>query len=293
MEPLEIKLVTPVSFTHGGKRLGAVYAPPGGFKYSYRDTIYFALMNSLRHHGAVMRYVLSFTYKYWREEKPKLIQDIEVTKRFAYLSVTVRPDTWGDKKWLWLNSGTSIRWALMGGYKRSGEIEDVYGHAYGSKYTNFFAKTAVSRGKLADFNSDHGPGGGPFVRGQMAMLLRNIAPRDGIEARRWSKSLLENMSRENAFKLSIQNAINKALGLKPKRASILTQAPYKPPSMRNWEEPGFEVWTHPIGNAEPRKHDITIFKGEITARMLDMMILKGVGLQKITKAKKKNPLDIG
>jgi len=125
------------------------------------DGIRLELLNELRKEGKDHRKSLDKTTSSWSGEKPKMESVISLTGKDA--TVISGPTGSGSDKWLYLDEGTKIRWALMSGDWKS--------------------KT-----KSGTFKSGRGAGRAVIV-GKRAMQRRGIRPRPGIKARGWSAML--------------------------------------------------------------------------------------------------------
>lgn len=87
-----------------------------------------------------------------------------------------------DKRMVYLDQGTDIRWAVMS--------------------SDFKPKTRKRR------LSSGGGSGRTIIRGRGAMQSRNIAPRPGVEAREFSEEIVD--QRKDRFPERVQNAIDLA-----------------------------------------------------------------------------------
>jgi len=127
------------------------------------------LTKELEAEGKFHQKELGKTTQSWKKDKPKFESLTEVG---ADSVIVVTGPTGSDKavnKFMWLNEGTKIRWALMS--------------------RNWRSKTRV--GKFAS-----GPGRGRVViAGRRAMTARNIRPRPGIKARNWTTILQKRRKR--------------------------------------------------------------------------------------------------
>jgi len=97
----------------------------------------------------------------WKGDKPKFVSI--VIKTADQIGAHTYPDvtSLGGKKFMWLDEGTSVRWALMSG--------------------NWRSKTRVGSWKS-------GAGAGRVLfAGKKAFKRRKMQPRPGIKARRWTK----------------------------------------------------------------------------------------------------------
>ncbi len=95
----------------------------------------------------------------WKKEKPAYGRISKKKKKELSVTVGVLKDTKGNRKWIWLNGGTSLRWALMS--------------------SDWKSKTKPRRLK-----SGRGQGRVVIV-GRRAMQARGIRPRPGIKERGW------------------------------------------------------------------------------------------------------------
>jgi len=120
--------------------------------------------------GAEHRMLLEKTVRTWEGEKPEFVSEVKVGPKQVTLRTGPEGDDAGAKKWMYLEKGTSIRWAVM------------------SK--GFKAKT-----RRAFLKSYRGKGGAVIV-GKRAMMARNIRPRPGIPARNWLAEVDRQRSRK-------------------------------------------------------------------------------------------------
>lgn len=114
----------------------------------------------LMEEGRTHRDELDKTTKTWKGEKPKF--DSLLDHEGGDLIVVTGP-TGSDRavnKWLWLNNGTKIRWALMS-------------RDWRSKTTPRQFKSGRGAGRVV-------------VAGRRYMQAHGIPPRPGIEAREWT-----------------------------------------------------------------------------------------------------------
>lgn len=119
-----------------------------------------SLLDGLAHEMRIIGGDLSETVATWEGEKPV----------FKYTHVERGDDIVGQQvptgsehavnKWNWLNSGTSIRWALMS-------------QDWSSKTSPGTLRSTSGSGQV-------------LIKGMGAMAKRGIAPRPGIEARDWT-----------------------------------------------------------------------------------------------------------
>lgn len=129
------------------------------------DAIRMEVLNELRAEGRTQKAELNKTTKTWQGEKPRFETLVGLERPPGSASVMTGP-TGSDKavnKWVWLNGGTRIRWALM-------------------------SKDWQSKTRVRWFGSGRGAGR-VVIAGRRAMQRRGIAPRPGIEARGWSEDL--------------------------------------------------------------------------------------------------------
>jgi len=123
------------------------------------------ILNALRREGTTHKKELRKTVATWRGDKPKFESLVGLDHPPGAATVVTGPtgNTKGVQKWVWLNDGTRIRWALM-------------------------SRDWRSKTKVRSFRS--GAGAGRVVlAGRRAMTARGIGPRPGIEAREWTKTL--------------------------------------------------------------------------------------------------------
>ena len=146
------------------------------------DEIRLEMLNALRKEAGEIRKALDKTTSTWSGAKPKFKdQSISLAGGNASVATTPTGDEKGVQKWVWLNEGTSIRWALMS--------------------PSWSSKTRPGR-------LHSGPGRGRvIIAGRRAMTARNIKPRPGIEARKWDEALAK--QRKRPFGKAMASAIKK------------------------------------------------------------------------------------
>jgi hypothetical protein len=126
------------------------------------DKLRLRLLNAMRKEGTQQRRLLRQTVSSWQGAKPDFKTDISL----AGGDIAVRTEPTGGEgrdKWIWLDQGTRIRWALMS--------------------SDWQSKTTPGR-----LGSGRGRGRAVVV-GRRAMQQRRIAPRPGIQARKWSEQV--------------------------------------------------------------------------------------------------------
>jgi hypothetical protein len=173
------------------------FYPPSG---AWAESIRMALLRELDAYGNAIKKVLNMTTENWENEKPTWTK--RVRTNINDFGVSVFANMLGDlgtRKWNWLDRGTAIRWAVMGGPAR-GEL--------------FWPKT--SRGNFRS-NNYGGKHGNTLIKGMGAMGAAGIPPRPGIEGRFWTNRLMSRV--RDTYSKDMQRAITSAvLGLKgPKR----------------------------------------------------------------------------
>lgn len=134
----------------------------------------------LKKEGNIDKSVLKETVSTWKE-KPIMKSQVEPNFTSDAMRVLTGP-TGSEKainKWVWLDGGTRIRWALMS--------------------SNWKSKTRVK-----NFRSRTGAGN-VVIAGRRAMQRRGIAPRPGIKAREWASTLTKQRTKP------FQNSIGKAV----------------------------------------------------------------------------------
>lgn len=146
----------------------------------------FALLNELRHQGVEARALLDTAVEYWNGDTPSFgpeSQKISLAGGKATLTIAPTGTEMALNKWLWLNEGTALRWALM---------HEDFGH-----------KTEPGR-----LNSTPGnPPFNPVVRGRRAFERMGWPPMPGIEARKFTKQVIE--LRKDDFKKALDDTIRK------------------------------------------------------------------------------------
>lgn len=123
------------------------------------------------------------TTKSWKGAKPKFDSIIDIGNEIAILTGPTGSDE-AVNKFIWLDEGTKIRWALMS--------------------SNWKSKT--SPGRL----SSGGGRGKVIIAGRRAMRKRGIGPRPGIKARNWTVTLQK--QRRVPFTRAMIQATNRGLG---------------------------------------------------------------------------------
>lgn len=118
----------------------------------------------------------------WQGDKPKFESIIEVQNDISILTGPVGSGE-AVNKFVWLDEGTSIRWAVMS--------------------NNWRSKTSPGR-----LRSGRGRGG-VVIAGRRAMQRRNIRPRPGIKARNWTSTLQR--QRRRPFTRAMIGATNRGL----------------------------------------------------------------------------------
>jgi hypothetical protein len=118
----------------------------------------------------------------WKGAKPKFQSIIEVESDITVLTGPVG-STEAVEKFVFLDEGTKIRWAVMS-------------KNWKSKTKPRQLKSGGGRGKVV-------------IAGRRAMRKRNIKPRRGIEARKWTETL--GKQRTRPFTKAMIQATNKGL----------------------------------------------------------------------------------
>lgn len=128
-----------------------------------------AVEKEARAEGVDLANELKKTTASWEGDKPDFNPVVKVGGNDLLVQVAPTGNQKGVDKWNFLDKGTSIRWALMS--------------------SDWKSKT--SPGKLAA----SGGSGRVVIAGRSAMQKRNIAPRPGIKARGWSKTVVRQNQR--------------------------------------------------------------------------------------------------
>lgn len=115
------------------------------------------------------------TVKTWKNEKPNFKSQIKENKDFIITAYLVEDGSKGSKKWIFLNGGTSVRWAVMS-------------PDWKSKTTPGTLKSGRGRGRVLAVGKKR---------------LRR--PRPGIEARNWTKIIFDTRSPEFAEIMDFAN----------------------------------------------------------------------------------------
>lgn len=146
------------------------------------DNIRLALLNELRDEGKDLQSEFAKTTAGWEGDKPTFEQQISLDGNNAVVIVFPSGNTKGVEKWVYLDLGTSIRWALMS--------------------NNWSSKTKP--GKL----QSGGGRGRVVIAGRRAMQARGIGPRPAIKARGWSVKIGRQNQRRfpNRIGLAIKRA---------------------------------------------------------------------------------------
>lgn len=111
------------------------------------------------------------TVSAWKKEKPKFKSRVGENKGNLVVQAGLAEESSkGAKKWIFLNVGTSLRWAVMS--------------------PNWKSKTKPRQLKSG------GGRGKAIIVGKRAMQRRNIKPRPGIDAREWTPEIFETRSPE-------------------------------------------------------------------------------------------------
>jgi hypothetical protein len=152
------------------------------------DAYRLEILNELRGEGRDQKKELDKTTRTWKGEKPKFETLVGLERPPGSASVLTGPSG-SDKavnKWVWLNEGTRIRWALM-------------------------SKDWQSKTRVRWFGSGRGSGR-VVIAGKRAMMRRGIRPRPGIEARGWSEDLQKRRRRPFTRRMvkAMQRASRKA-----------------------------------------------------------------------------------
>jgi len=149
------------------------------------DAIRLELLNALRSEAAAIKKEYRKTVQSW-DDPPSFDDAISLAKGDAVALVGPTGSQQQVNKFLWLDKGTRIRWALMS--------------------RNWRSKT-----RPGQLNS--GPGSGRvIIAGRRAMQSRNIQPRPGIEARNWTDIIAQRRRRpfQRAMVKAIQRGARKA-----------------------------------------------------------------------------------
>lgn len=121
------------------------------------------LERALRKEAKADKRWLQKTTRTWKGKKPRFKAEIEVTRNSMVMDIVPFGNEKAVNKWIWLNAGTKIRWAVMSG--------------------NFKSKTQAGMKRPTSRRGR----GGPVIVGKKAMRKRNIAARPGIKARKWTQ----------------------------------------------------------------------------------------------------------
>jgi hypothetical protein len=149
------------------------------------DAIRLELLNELRKQGTATRRELEKTVRTW-QDAPRFETIISLAGGDAAALTGPVGSEMQVQKFVWLDKGTRIRWAVMS--------------------RDWQSKTRPGR-----LNS--GPGSGRVViAGRRAMQARNIRPRPGIEARNWTEIVASRRKRpyQRAMVKAMQRAAQKA-----------------------------------------------------------------------------------
>ena len=133
------------------------------------STIRKAALDALTEEGQAIKADFDETIAGWQHDKPTFKPKVKASSSSPAVQVEPTGNEKGVSKWHWLNGGTRIRWALMTpGWKSKTR-----------------PGTLLTRGGK----------GGVRIAGRKAMMRRGIAPRPGIEARKWGSIILANSRR--------------------------------------------------------------------------------------------------
>jgi hypothetical protein len=140
------------------------------------------LLNELRREGKDLKKEFDKTIAGWEGDRPTFKAQVSLAGSEAVVIVWPTGNTRGVEKWVYLDLGTSIRWALMS--------------------RNWRSKTKP--GKL----QSGGGSGRVVIAGRRAMQRRNIPPRPGIKARGWTVKIGRQYKRRfpNRIGLAIKRA---------------------------------------------------------------------------------------
>lgn len=122
-------------------------------------------------------------YSTWAEAKPSMVKKISMSGVDAYAEVSTRGRTEdeGNKKLLWLDEGTQVRWAIVSkdwqSKTRPGQIHSGRGHG-----------RVMARGKKATYHARRG--------------------RPGLKPRKISQAIVE--EREGPFQDAVDGAVERA-----------------------------------------------------------------------------------
>jgi hypothetical protein len=135
------------------------------------------LQAAVIHEGWEQTRLLDKTTRTWKK-RPVFMPTVKVGPSQVTLAIEVKGH--GADIWGYLEDGTKIRWAVMGG--------------------KFKPKT-----RRAFLGSSKGRGG-PVIVGKRAMMARGIRPRPGIKARNWTAEV--NKERSRKFKGLMQRVFD-------------------------------------------------------------------------------------
>lgn len=121
------------------------------------------ILNALRRMGTKVKVEMRKTIATWAGEKPTFEDTVSLKGGDAVVEVQPEGSEIAVWKWIWLDKGTKIRWALMSG-------------GWASKTTPGVRNSGVGAGHV-------------IIVGKRAMTKRGIAARPGIEARNWSDDI--------------------------------------------------------------------------------------------------------
>lgn len=130
-----------------------------------------AVGQALRVEAAAQKELLTKTTETW-QHKPRW--RVEYMKNPQQIGVYTHPDYGTDAgmHWVYLDQGTRVRWAVMS-------------RTWRSKTRARWLGSRAGRGHVV-------------IAGRKAMQKRNIKPRPGIEARRWSETIQKMRSQKFA-----------------------------------------------------------------------------------------------
>jgi hypothetical protein len=155
------------------------FKPVGQPKFDLKGIVV-ALREALVREGIEQRRLLDKTTRTWEGDVPYFVSKETISPTQLTMTTGPHGEGKGAKKWMYLEEGTKIRWAVM------------------SK--GFKPKT-----RRAYLNSMKGRGDAVIV-GKRAMMARGIKPRPGIRARNWRAEV--NKERSRKFKGLMQKAFD-------------------------------------------------------------------------------------
>lgn len=120
------------------------------------------LLTALRKVARNMDKALSLTTASWEGEKPKFESQVSLTREAAIIQPAMTGPQKGRDKWIWLDGGTRVRYAILSG-------------DWDSKTTPGFIGSGPGRGRVVKIDVNH-PQPGIKARGWSVKVLKEFKP---------------------------------------------------------------------------------------------------------------------